>query len=167
MGSHYYKAQRDTGLWLTPNKNPDEDLQVTRSAARALTLATGCKNAILSPVRYKRCRSTMTAEFVDQDDCFDDNFDVPSHCDPLEELDESLLEEAVNFEPEHVEIDFDDEESSLSSSACITEDWEEVKLDGDVTITNDCVDFEIMRMMKCYTLLATRLNRSDPTSWKA
>ena len=72
----------------------------------------------------------MSAEFVDQDDYFDDDSDVPSHCDPLEELEESLLEEAVNFEPEHVEIEFDDEdESSISSSACITEDWEEVKLD--------------------------------------
>ena len=61
-------------------------------------------------------------------------------------MEESLLEEAVNFEPEHVEIEFDDEES-VSSSACITEDWEEVKLDGDVTITkNDGgVDSEHMR----------------------
>ena len=83
----------------------------------------------------------MTAEFVDQDDYFDDDSDVPSHFDPSEELEESLVEEAVNFEPEHVEIEFDDEES-VSSSACITEDWEEVKLDGDVTITNDCVDFD-------------------------
>ena len=58
----------------------------------------------------------MSAEFVDQDDYFDDDSDVPSHCDPLEELDESLLEEAVNFEPEHLEIEFDDEESSISSS---------------------------------------------------
>ena len=57
-----------------------------------------------------------------------------------EELEESFLEEAVSFEPEPVEMNFDDVESSLSSSACITEDWEEVKLDGDVTITNDCVD---------------------------
>ena len=65
----------------------------------------------------------MTAEFVDQDDYFDDDSDVPSHFDPSEELEESLVEEAVNFEPEHVEIEFDDEESSLSSSACITEDW--------------------------------------------
>ena len=81
------------------------------------------------------------------------NSDVPSRCDPLEELkelEESLLEEAVNFEPEHVEINFDDEESSLSSSACmITEDREKVKLlDGDVTITSDGVDSELMRMMK-------------------
>ena len=54
-----------------------------------------------------------------------------------------------NFEPEHVEINFDNEESSLSSSACmITEDGEKVKLDGDVTITNDGVDSELMRMMK-------------------
>ena len=79
------------------------------------------------------------------------NSDVPSHCDPLEELkelEESLLEEAVNFEPEHVEINFDYEESSLASSACITEDGEKVELDGDVTITNDGVDSELMRMMK-------------------
>ena len=80
------------------------------------------------------------------------NSDVPSRCDPLEELkelEESLLEEAVNFEPEHVGINFDDEESSLSSSACmITEDGEKVKLDGDVTITNEGVDSELMRMMK-------------------
>jgi hypothetical protein len=50
----------------------------------------------------------MSVELVDQDDCFDDDSDVPSHCDPLEELDESLLEEAVNFEPDHVEIELDD-----------------------------------------------------------
>ena len=83
----------------------------------------------------------MSAEFVDQDNYFDDDSDVPSHCDPLEELEESLLEEKL------VEIDFDDEESSISSSACITGDWEEVKLDGDVTITkNDGgVDSEHMR----------------------
>ena len=56
------------------------------------------------------------------------------------------MEEAVNFEPEHVEIEFDDEdESSISSSACITEDWEEVKLDGDVTITNDQSNFSYLR----------------------
>ena len=47
----------------------------------------------------------MSAEFVDQDDYFDDDSDVPSHFDPSEELEESLLEEAVNFEPEHVEIE--------------------------------------------------------------
>ena len=65
-----------------------------------------------------------------------------------EELEESFLEEAVSFEPEPVEMNFDDVGSALSSSTCITEDWEEVKLDGDVTITNDGVDSELMRMMK-------------------
>ena len=53
---------------------------------------------------------------------------VPSHCKPLEE-------EAVNFDPEHVEIDFYDEDLSLLSSACITKDLDEFKLDGEVTIT--------------------------------
>jgi hypothetical protein len=32
----------------------------------------------------------VSVEFVDQDDYFDDDSDVPSHCDPLEELDELL-----------------------------------------------------------------------------
>jgi hypothetical protein len=96
----------------------------------------------------------MSADFVHQDDCFDDDSDVPSHWDPSEELDESLLEEEVDHEsePKHVEMEFDDEETETesSSSACITEDWNEVKLDGDVTITDDCVDSELMDTLRIH-----------------
>jgi hypothetical protein len=96
----------------------------------------------------------MSAEFVDQDDYFDDDSDVPSYWDPSEErdeLDEPIIED-LESEPKHVELEFaDDEESSISTSACITEDWQEVQLDGDVTVTDDCVDSELMRTMKIHS----------------
>jgi hypothetical protein len=92
----------------------------------------------------------MSAEFVDEDEYFDDDSDAPSDCEPLEELEESLLEEEVDREsqPKHVEMEFDDEDTEESS---ITEDWKEVKMDGDATITNDCVDSERMRTMKIHS----------------
>jgi hypothetical protein len=91
----------------------------------------------------------MAAEFVDQDDYFDDDSDLPSDCDLLEELDESLIEKEVDREslPKHVEMEFDDDDEDTEESS-ITEDWKEVTLDGDVTITCDCVDSELMRTMR-------------------